>query len=157
MLCVHERREERKRRAKGFLPSLRSSIGCFSSGQEQKFIASMRGTHEYLERRISSNNQEGRFWEIKVVGFRRVPTFVSKLKEVGDSSYLGLLSIFGPGKEGFSFKGMFSKEKLDFRVLFDVSLPRQRHESSHGRLVLRLGEGKVHLGEGFLLGVGVHA
>ena len=43
------------------------------------------------------------------------------LQEVRDFSYLGLLSIFGPGKEGFSFKGLFGEEKLGFRVLLDVS------------------------------------
>ena len=32
----------------------------------------------------------------------------------------------------------------------NLSSPRQRCESSHGRLVLRLGEGKAHLGEGGL-------
>ena len=32
-------------------------------------------------------------------------------KEVRDSSYLGLLSIFGLEKEGFSVKGLFGKEK----------------------------------------------
>ena len=31
--------------------------------------------------------------------------------EVRDSFYLGLLSIFGSGKEGFSFKGLFGEEK----------------------------------------------
>ena len=84
----------------------------------------MRGTRAYLERRISSKIQEGRFREIEVVGFRRLPTSVSTLQEVRDFSYLVLLSISGPGKEGFSFKDLFSEEKLDFRVLLDVSSPR---------------------------------
>ena len=44
----------------------------------------------------------------------RLPSDSSTLQEVGDSSYLGLFSIFGPGKEGFSFKGLFGEEKLDF-------------------------------------------
>ena len=35
-------------------------------------------------------------------------------REVSDSSYLGLLSIFGPRKEGFSVKGLFGREKLHF-------------------------------------------
>ena len=65
-----------------------------------------------------------------------------------DSSYLSLLSIFGPGKEGFLFKGLFGKEKLDFQVLLDVPSPRRRCESSQGRLVLHLGEGMVRLGKG---------
>ena len=41
------------------------------------------------------------------------------LKKVRDSSYLGLLFIFGPGKEGFSFKGLFGEEKLDFQVFLE--------------------------------------
>ena len=82
-----------------------------------------------------------RFQKIEVVGFRRLPTCVSTLQEVRDSFYLGLLSIFRPRKEGLSFKGLFSKEKLNFRVLLNVSSPRRRHESSHERSVLRLGEG----------------
>ena len=55
------------------------------------------------------------------------------LLEVRDSSYLGILSIFGPGKEGFSFKGLLGEEKLDFRVMLDVSLHRQTE--------VRLGKG----------------
>ena len=35
---------------------------------------------------------------------------MSMLQEVRDSFYLGLLSIFGPGKEGFSFKGLFGED-----------------------------------------------
>ena len=45
--------------------------------------------------------------------------------DVRNSSYLVLLSIFGPGKEGFSFKDLFGEEKLDFWVLLDVSLHRR--------------------------------
>ena len=77
--------------------------------------------------------QERIFWEIKVVGFRRFPTSVSTLQKVRDSSYLSLLSIFGPRKEGFSFKGLFGEEKLDFWVMLDVSLPR--------KTLVRLGKG----------------
>ena len=77
------------------------------------------------------------------------------LQEVRYSSYLGLLFIFGPGKEGFSFNGLFGEEKLDFRVMLDVSSPRRMCESSHRRLVLCLGEGNVHLGKGVRLGVGM--
>ena len=58
---------------------------------------------------------------------------------------------------GFSFKGLFGEEKLDFWVMLDVSSPRRRHESSHGRLDLCLGKGKVCLGEGVCLGVGMYA
>ena len=47
------------------------------------------------------------------------------LKEVRASSYLGLLSIFGPGKVEFLFKGLFGEEKLDFRVMLDVYSPRR--------------------------------
>ena len=54
--------------------------------------------------------------------------------EVRDSSYLGLLSTFGPGKEGFSVKGLFCGEKLHFRFLLSVS-------STKGTLV-RLREGE---------------
>ena len=32
----------------------------------------------------------------------------------GNSSYLGLLSIFGPGKEGIFVQGLFGEEKLEF-------------------------------------------
>ena len=42
-----------------------------------------------------------------------------------DSSYLGLLSFFGLGKEGFLVKGLFGNEKLDFWIMLDVSSPRR--------------------------------
>ena len=51
---------------------------------------------------------------------------MSMLQEVKDPSYLGLLSIFGLGKKGFSFNGLFGEEKLGFRVLLDFSSPRRR-------------------------------
>ena len=54
----------------------------------------------------------------------------------------------------FSFKGLFGEEKWGFQVILDVSSPRRRCGSSHGRLVLRLGEVKAHLGEGVRLSVG---
>ena len=73
-----ERGKERKRRAKASSQGLRSSVGRFSSGQERKFIASTRGTRGYLERGISPKTQEGIFREIKVIGFRRLPTHVSR-------------------------------------------------------------------------------
>ena len=106
---------EKRREPKDSFQDLRSSIGQFSSGQERKFIASTR-VHKIRERR---------FREIKVFGLRKLPARVSTLQGVRDSSYLGLLSIFRPGKEGFSFKGVFGKEKLGFQVLPDVSSPRQ--------------------------------
>ena len=74
--------------------------------------------------------------EIKGCGVRKLPTRASTLQEVRNSSYLGLLSIFGPRQKGFLFKGLFEEEKLGFRVLLYVSSPRRRCESSHGRLVL---------------------
>ena len=63
--------------------------------------------------------------EIKGFGFRKLPTYVSTLQDVRDSSYLGFLSIFRPRKCSFSFKGLFSEEKLVFRVLLDVSSPKR--------------------------------
>ena len=42
------------------------------------------------------------------------------------------------GKIRFLFKGLFCEEKLDFRVMFDVSSPRRRVPPGHGH---------VHLGE----------
>ena len=83
----------------------------------------MRGMCGYLEIRILLKIQERRFHEIEVIGFRRLPTRISTLQQARDSSYLGSLSIFGPGKEGFSFKGLFAEEKLDFQVLLDVPSP----------------------------------
>ena len=79
--CLIEREEKRERgEPKAPFQDLRSSVGRFLSSQEQKFIASMRGTHGYLERRISPKIQERRFQEIEVVGFRRLPTHVSRSK-----------------------------------------------------------------------------
>ena len=54
-LTEREEREEKRERGepKASFQDLRSSVGWFSSGQEQKFIASMRGKRGYLERRIS--------------------------------------------------------------------------------------------------------
>ena len=60
-------------------------------------------------------------------------------------------------KIGFFVKSLFGEEKLDFRVLLDVSLPRRRCESSQGRLVLHLSEGMVRISEGVRLGVGMYA
>ena len=98
MVHARERGEERKGRAKAFSHDLQSSIRRFSSGKEQKFIASTRGTRGYLKIGISPKIQEGRFREIKVVGFRRLPNpCITRLK-VRDSSYLVLLSTFGSRK-----------------------------------------------------------
>ena len=89
-----------------------------------------RGTRGYLERRISPEIQGMRFRGIEVIRFKRLPTRVSTIQEVRDSFYLGLLSILRPRKEGFSFKGLFDQEKLDFQVQLNVSLPRRRCKSS---------------------------
>ena len=115
-------REEKKRRAKIFL--LRSTEFRWSV-----FVGPKTTVHRI---------DEGYAWvprkkdfaedprkEIEVVGFRKLPTHVFTLQEVRDFSYLGLLSIFGLGKEGFSFKGLFGQEKMDFRVLLDVTSPKR--------------------------------
>ena len=48
-----EREEKRERgELKASFQDIRSFVGQFSSGQEQKFIALTRGTRGYLERRI---------------------------------------------------------------------------------------------------------
>ena len=65
------------REPKASFQDLRSSVCWFSSGQEQKFIATMRGTHGYLKIRILQKIQERRFREIEVFGFRKLPTCVS--------------------------------------------------------------------------------
>ena len=72
-----EREERGKEESQASFQDLPSSVGRFSSGQEQKFISSMRGMRGYLKRGILSKIQEGRFREIEVVGFRRLPTRVS--------------------------------------------------------------------------------
>ena len=74
-------REEKRKRGepKASFQDLRSSVGWFSSRQEQNFIVSTRGMHGYLERRISSKIQERRFLEVKVIGFRKLPIYVSTL------------------------------------------------------------------------------
>ena len=78
LLFMRERDRRRgKEESQAFSHDLRSSEGWFSSGQEQKFIASMRGTRGYLKRGISPKIQDERFREIEVVRFRRLPTHVS--------------------------------------------------------------------------------
>ena len=60
------------------------------------------------------------------------------LLEVRDSSYLSLLSTFGPGKAGLSVKGMFGEEKKMrfsgsarcFFAVANLGTPRRRCESS---------------------------
>ena len=62
-------------------------------------------TRDFIE------NPSEEFGKSNVSGFRKLPTYICMLQEVRDSSYLGLLSFFGSGKEGFSFKGLFGEEK----------------------------------------------
>ena len=98
-----------KRRAKSFLLRFTEFRKSIFVRLKYKFIASTRGTCGYKKHEISPWIQE-RSSKIKGYGFRKLPTCASKLQEVRDSSHLGLLSIFGPGKEGFSFKGLFGEE-----------------------------------------------
>ena len=75
----HERERRRgKEESQDSSRDVRSSMGRFSLGQEQMFIASTRSTCGYLKRGISPKIQEGRFREIEVVGFRRLSTLVSR-------------------------------------------------------------------------------
>ena len=114
---MHVREDKRERgEPRASSQDLWSSVGRFSSSQEQKFITSTRGTHGYLERRISSKIQEGSFREIEVVGFMRLPTCVSTLKEVRDSSYLGLLSTLGRGKRVFRLRACLAKKNWIFEL-----------------------------------------
>ena len=124
-----------KRRAKSFLLRSTKFRKSIFVRLKHKFIASTRSTCGYKKHGISPWIQE-RSSKIKGYGFRKLPTRASKLQEVRDSSHLGLLSIFCPGKEGFSFKGLFGEENWVFGfflmflclgelgVLLDVSLPR---------------------------------
>ena len=74
----HEKERIReKQESQASFQDIRSSVGRFLLGEEQKFITSTRGTRGYLKRGISPKIQEGRFWEIEVVGFKRLPTCVS--------------------------------------------------------------------------------
>ena len=83
----------------------------------------MRGKRGYLKRRILPKIRERRFREIEVFGFRTLPTCVSTLQGVGNSSYSVYFPSLGWEKKGFSLKGLVGEEKLDFRVLLDVSSP----------------------------------
>ena len=71
--------KKEKGEPKASFQDLRSFVGRFSLGQEQKLIASTNGKRGYLERRIFPKIQERRFREIEVFGFRRLPTCVSTL------------------------------------------------------------------------------
>ena len=73
---TREREEKREEEIQASFQGLWSSVGWFSSGQEQKFIASTRGNRGYLKIGISPKIQDGRFREIEVVGFRRLPTLL---------------------------------------------------------------------------------
>ena len=65
------------------------------------------------------------------------------LLEVRDSSYLGLLSIFGPRKEGFLLRACLAKKNWIFGKI--SSSPRPRGPPRRGHV--RLGE-RVHLSVG---------
>ena len=74
----------------------------------------MRGTHGYLERKISPKIQEGGFREIEVVGIRRLPTCVSTLQEVGNSSYLVYFPSLDREKRVFSLRACFGQKNWIF-------------------------------------------
>ena len=110
-------REERKMRAKSFLLRSIEYFRLVFVRLRTKVHRIDKG-YEWVPRKKYFSEDPGKeFREIEVFGFRKLPTLVSTLQDAKDSSYLGLHSIFGPGKEGFSFKGLFGKEKLGFRVL----------------------------------------
>ena len=67
VLTVGEK-ERGGREHQASLFDLRSSVGRFSSGQEQKFIASTRGMRGYLEREISSRIQGKKVGKSKLSG-----------------------------------------------------------------------------------------
>ena len=94
MVFLREIEKEERRRVQASRYDLRSSVGRFSSGQGQEFIASTRGTCGYLEQEISPKIQERKYQEIEVFGFRRLPTRSSTLQEVGILPTLVLVSIF---------------------------------------------------------------
>ena len=81
---------------------------------------------------------------------------MSTLQNVGNSSYLVYFPSLGREKRVFRLRAYLAKKNYFLGVLLDVSSLR-RTESSRGRLVLRLGEGKVHLGKRVGLGEGMFA
>ena len=54
---------------------------------------------------------------------------------------MAYFSYLGREKRTFCLKACLVRKKRGFRVLLDVSSPRRRCGSSHGSLVLLLGEG----------------
>ena len=85
-----------------------------------------------------------RFREIKDFGLRRLPTRAITFLEVGALLTFVLFPPFGIIKGGFIL-GIVWKKNENFRVLARRSSPRRRQ--------VRLGEGKLRLGEGlFCLG-----
>ena len=81
----------------------------------------------------------------------RLPRDYSKLQEVGNSSYL-VYFIFLSRK----MVGCSSSYRASFAQA-NCASPRQEHRASLGRRGLRLGEGKVCLGEGVCLSEGTYA
>ena len=117
--------EERKRRAKSFLPRSTEFRWSIFVGPRTKVYRIDKGyVWVYLERRISPKIQEERFQEIEVFGFRRLLTRVSTFKEVWNSSYLVYFPSLGREKRVFRLRVCLAKKKLDFWVMLDVSLPR---------------------------------
>ena len=115
-------REEKKRKAKSFLPRSTEFRWSVFVGPKTKVHRIDEG-YAWVPRKKYFIEDPRK--EIEFFGFRKLPTHVFMLQEVRNFSYLGLLSIFGSEKEGFSFKGLFGEEKLDFRVLLDASSPRR--------------------------------
>ena len=91
-------REERKRRAKNFLPRSTEFRWSKFIGPRTKVIASKRATLGYRKHEISpriktrsSGNQRFLVLEVST----RLPRVPSMLQEVGNSFYLDLFFIFG--------------------------------------------------------------
>ena len=107
-------REERKGRAKSFLPRSKEFHWSVFVRTITKFYRIDEGYAWVPKKKDFIEYPRREFWEIEVVEFRRLPSCVSMLQEVKDSSYLVLLSIFGPGKEGFSLRACLAKKKTGF-------------------------------------------
>ena len=107
-------RKERKKRAKSFLPRSTEFHRSVFVGPRIKVHRIDKGYAWVPRKKDFAKDPRREFWEIKVIGFRRLPTHVSMLQEVRDSSYLDLLSIFGPRKEGFPLRACLAKKKMGF-------------------------------------------
>ena len=104
----------------------------------------MKGTHGYLERRISPKIQEMRFREIEVFGFRTLLTRVLRSKREGILHTLAYFPSLGWENRVFKLRAYLAK-KNEFFGFCSMSLrlgglPRQRCKYSHGRFFLRLGK-----------------